>query len=85
MSLRSIPLYGLVTIEGRPVSDAVVELYNREGDVLTQSRVDNEGRFTFFLTTGIWMLRAWDGHGHRGRTEVNLEEEPGNPTHIALR
>ena len=70
--MRSLELRGVVTVEGRPVRDAVVELHNPAGDVLTQVQVDAEGRFVFYLA-------------HRGTAEVTLEGDQGRSTFIDLR
>jgi hypothetical protein len=83
--MRSLELRGVVTVEGRPVRDAVVELHNPAGDVLTQVQVDAEGHFVFYLAPGSWSLHSWDGHGHRGTAEVTLEGDQGRSTFIDLR
>lgn len=82
--MRSVPLTGVVMVEGRPCSEAVVEVKNPAGDVLSQVQVDTEGRFIFYLTPGNWVLDAWDRHGHRGDTGVTLEPDAGRPVFIDL-
>lgn len=63
---------GIVTAHGEAATSAVVELHNSNGDVVDQVQVDAEGRYTYHLTQGKWILNAWDAHGHRGRNEVSL-------------
>lgn len=65
-------LTGRVTAHGEPSLSAVVEIHNAEGDVVDQVQVDAEGRYTYHLSQGKWILNAWDAHGHRGRNEVSL-------------
>ncbi len=82
--MSAVLLRGLVGRQGRPVSDAVVELHNAGGDVLTQVQVDAEGRFVFHVTPGRWSLHAWDRRGHRGRADVTVDEGVGTPAYIDL-
>jgi hypothetical protein len=72
-------------MDGVPVPDAVVELHNPTGDVLTQVRVDDDGRFIFYLRPGTWSLKAWDSRGHNGAAEVTLTDEAGTSAQIDLR
>lgn len=65
---------GRVTVGGDPAKDAVVELHNATGDIVTQSQVDQDGRYRFNVSPGTWSLRSWDPRGHRGRAEVTLAE-----------
>ncbi len=66
-------LTGTVTVHGgEPAKSAVVEVLNPSGDVLDQVQVDHGGRYLYHLRSGLWTLRVWDAHGHRGRAEVQL-------------
>ena len=67
-------LSGTVKVHGGEPANAVVEVLNARGDVLDQVRVDQEGSYRYHLGAGMWTLRAWDAHGHRGRAEVQLGE-----------
>jgi hypothetical protein len=68
-------LSGRVTVHGsKPATTAVVELHNSAGDVVTQTQVDDDGRYTFHISGGRWSLNVWDGHGHRGRGEIDIAE-----------
>ncbi len=68
-------LSGRITVEGgRPATDAVVELHNATGDVMDQVRVNDDGRYRFYVSPGIWSLTIWDPYGHRGVGEVNMLE-----------
>lgn len=65
-------LTGRVSAHGEPALSAVVEVHNSSGDVVDQVQVDADGRYTYNLSEGTWVLNVWDAHGHRGRTEVSL-------------
>jgi hypothetical protein len=66
--------------EGTPAPYAVVELHNVTDDVITQVTVDEQGRYRFHVTEGLWQLKAWDPHGHRGERQVNVAS--GEETHL---
>ncbi|MBA2274884.1 MAG: DUF1416 domain-containing protein [Actinobacteria bacterium] len=68
-------LKGTITIHGEPAKSAVVEVLNPSGDVLDQVQVDEGGHYLYHLGSGMWTLRVWDAHGHRGRAEVQLGNE----------
>ena len=69
-------LTGTITVhQGEPAKSAVVEVLNPSGDVLDQVQVDQGGRYLYHLGPGIWTLRVWDAHGHRGRADVQLGHE----------
>ena len=71
----STTLSGTITVHGdKPARTATVELLNSSGDVVTQSQVDEEGRYIFHITGGDWSLNAWDEHGHRGRSSASLDD-----------
>ncbi len=68
-------LSGTITIHGGELArSAVVEVLNPLGDVLDQVQVDEGGRYLYHLGPGVWTLRAWDEHGHRGTADVHLGE-----------
>jgi carboxypeptidase family protein len=68
-------LSGRITVQGgRPAADAVVELHNATGDVMDQVRVNDEGRYRFYVSPGVWSLTIWDRYGHRGVGEVSVLE-----------
>lgn len=66
--------------EGTPALDAVVELHNATDDVITQVTVDEQGRYRFHVTEGLWRLRAWDSHGRRGEGQVKTASD--EETHL---
>ncbi|MBA3629769.1 MAG: DUF1416 domain-containing protein [Actinobacteria bacterium] len=69
-------LTGTVTVHGgERAKSAVVEVLNASGDVVDQVQVDDGGRYLYHLSEGIWTLRVWDAHGHRGRAQVQLDDE----------
>ena len=68
-------LTGTVTVNGEPAISAVVELQNATGDVVDQVQVDDQGRYTYHLSSGLWTLNVWDAHGHRGRQDVSIGDE----------
>ena len=68
---------------GTPVHDAVVELYNATDDVVTQVTVDEQGRYRFHVAEGLWCLRVWDPHGHRGQGQANVSS--GEDRHLDVR
>lgn len=68
-------LTGRVTAHGEAAAAAVVEVLNSQGDVVDQVQVDADGRYTYHLSEGDWVLNAWDAHGHRGRSEVSVGSE----------
>ena len=82
--MKSARVDGVVKIHGSPAPDAVVELHNPTGDVMTQVRVDDNGRFIFYLRPGKWSLNAWDSRGHSGAAEVTLTDEAGTSAQIDL-
>ena len=67
-------LSGKVTAEGRPATDAVVELHNAQGDVVDQVTVDAEGRYRYFVSPAAWGLRVWDSQGRAARGDVSVAE-----------
>jgi hypothetical protein len=72
----STKLTGVVTVHGsKPARTAVVEVHNESGDVVDQVRVDDDGRYVYYLSPGEWTLRVWDQHGHRGRKDVTISSE----------
>ena len=72
----STKLTGAITVHGsKPAKTAVVELHNSTGDVVDQVQVDDDGRYVYHLSDGLWTLRVWDGHGHRGSVEVEISGE----------
>jgi hypothetical protein len=76
---------GKVTGEGgTPARDAVVELYNATDDVVTQVTVDEQGRYRFHVAEGLWQLRAWDPHGHRGQGQANVSSGDDTDLDVAL-
>ena len=83
--MKSVRVDGVVKVDGNVTSDAVVELHNPTGDVLTQVQVDGNGRFIFYLRPGKWSLNAWDSRGHTGAAEVTLDDEAGMSAQIDLR
>ena len=70
----STTLSGTVRAHGNAASNATVELHNETGDVVTQTQVDTQGRYTFYVTGGNWSVRAWDGHGHTGNGSSSLRD-----------
>jgi hypothetical protein len=70
--LMATMISGRVTVEHGGAGNAVVELHNATDDVLTQIAVDEDGRYRFYVTEGIWRLVAWDPHGHRGAAEAKV-------------
>jgi hypothetical protein len=78
-------LSGTITVQGgRPATDAVVELHNATGDVMDQVRVNDDGRYKFYVSPGIWSLTIWDRYGHRGVGEVNVLEGDDKTLDIEL-
>lgn len=67
-------LRGQVTAHGEAALSAVVELHNSQGDVLDQVQVDDQGGYIYHLVPGLWQLKAWDAHGHRGTARVEIDE-----------
>ena len=68
-------LSGRITVHGdKPATTAVVEVHNRQGDVVDQVQVDAAGRYTYHLSPGPWALHIWDAHGHRGQREVSIAD-----------
>ena len=66
-------LSGTVTTPDGAISpEAVVELHNSSNDTLDQVVVDDDGRYTYHLVEGTWVLRAWDAHGRRASVTVTL-------------
>jgi hypothetical protein len=73
MSEMATTISGRVILGQESAANAVVELHNATDDVLTQIAVDDEGGYRFYVTEGIWHLRAWDPHGHRGATQARVK------------
>ncbi|MGH2730413.1 MAG: carboxypeptidase-like regulatory domain-containing protein [Actinomycetota bacterium] len=68
-------LSGRVTVHGsKPAATATVELHNSAGDVVDQVQVDQDGRYTYHLSSGEWSVHVWDAHGHRGHGQITLSE-----------
>jgi hypothetical protein len=68
-------LSGSVRSEGsQPVRGAVVELHNSAGDIVDQVQVDDDGRFTYHVSSGAWSLHAWDAAGHTAIKTVTVGE-----------
>lgn len=67
-------LTGSVHVHGQPARTAVVEIHNKDGDVVDQVQVNDRGSYRYHLSAGNWTLNVWDAHGHRGRAEVTIEE-----------
>lgn len=68
-------LKGRITVHGdKAATTATVELHNAAGDVVDQVQVDDDGGYTYHLSSGRWGLNIWDAHGHRGRAEIELAE-----------
>jgi hypothetical protein len=65
---------GKITVHGDAATSATVELHNETGDVVTQSQVDQEGRYMFHVKEGRWAINAWDAYGHTGRSDTTLSE-----------
>ena len=65
---------GKVSVHEEAALGATVELHNSSGDIVTQSQVDDDGRYMFHLAPGDWSLNAWDAHGHRGTATFSLQE-----------
>jgi hypothetical protein len=59
--------------DGRPVKVGTVELHNQTDDILDTVLVDDEGRYSFNLSPGMWTLRAWDVKGRRGEATADLK------------
>jgi Carboxypeptidase regulatory-like domain len=77
----AVKLTGTVTVHGdKPALTAVVEVHNSTGDVVDQVQVDDAGRYTYHLAPGRWSLNVWDAHGHRGKADVELDENQGSLT-----
>ena len=70
--------------EGSPVPDAVVELHNASDDVLTQIQVDEEGRYRFHVTEGLWQLKAWDPHGRRGEGKASVSNGEDRNLNVSI-
>ena len=71
-------LTGRVTVNGEPVPTAVIELHNSQGDVVDQVQANDDGRYTYHLSPGDWVLNVWDAQGHRGRRGVTIAEQDTN-------
>jgi hypothetical protein len=72
----STKLSGKVTVHGsKPAKTAVVEVSNSDGDVVDQVQVGDDGSYTYHLSSGVWSLRVWDSHGHRGSALVTISDE----------
>jgi Protein of unknown function (DUF1416) len=70
---------GKVSAHGEAATSATVELHNETGDVVTQSQVDQEGRYMFHVKEGKWTINAWDAYGHTGRADATLADgDDGN-------
>jgi carboxypeptidase family protein len=79
-------LSGRITVQGgMPATDAVVELHNATGDVMDQVRVNDDGRYRFYVGPGIWSLTIWDPYGHRGVGEANVLEGDDETLDIDLK
>jgi hypothetical protein len=65
---------GRITAHGDAATSATVELHNETGDVVTQSQVDQEGRYMFHVKEGKWSINAWDAYGHTGKADTTLSE-----------
>jgi len=76
----TVPLDDSTTAKG-----AVVELHNSAGDVIDQVQVDDEGKYKYHLAVGTWKLRLWDARGHRGASEVTLEDGEDKTLDITLK
>ena len=70
----STTISGRVSVQGETSLDATVELHNSTGDIVTQSQVDEEGRYIFHLAPGRWAVNGYDTKGHRGRGDFELED-----------
>lgn len=69
-------LSGRITVHGDKAAKlATVEVINPTGDIIDQVQVDDDGRYTFHLSTGTWNLNVYDPHGHRGKGEVQLGDD----------
>ena len=76
---------GRVTVEeGGPARDAVVELRNATDDVVTQVTLDEDGRYRFHVTEGVWRLRVWDPHGRRGEAQASVATGEGKNLNMRL-
>jgi hypothetical protein len=79
-------LSGRVMLAGEePAPSAVVEVSNASGDIVDQVVVDDQGRYTYHLTSGSWVLRAWDARGHRAQRRVDLARNEDKILDLALR
>lgn len=76
---------GRVTVEqGLGATGAVVELHNATDDVVTQVRVDAEGRYRFHVSEGLWKVKVWDQHGRRGEGQTNVLSGEDRPLDVHL-
>ena len=66
---------GRITVHGEPAQRATVELHSGTGDHISQVVVDDDGGYRFHLAPGTWRLNVYDAHGHRGKTEFQLDDE----------
>ena len=73
---RITTLSGRVTVRGGALAvPAVIEVSNSNGDVIDQVQVDDEGSYRYYLSPGLWFLRAWNAHGQRASKTITLEKK----------
>ncbi|MGH2752223.1 MAG: carboxypeptidase-like regulatory domain-containing protein [Actinomycetota bacterium] len=81
----STTLSGTVTRPtGEPAQTATVELHNSSGDILDQIVCDNEGRFRYHLSPGVWRLFVWDPQGGRAEVKLQLQKDEDAAVSIDL-
>lgn len=70
-----IKVLGVVRVKGfGPARGATVEVHNATGDVVDQVVVNDDGGFTYHLSSGVWTFRVWDAWGHRGDGEITVSD-----------
>ena len=76
---------GRVALEPRSdVGGITVELINASSDIVDQVHVADDGSFTLYVSPGSWQLNAYDAHGHRGRSTIDVADEDAG-TELVLR
>jgi hypothetical protein len=60
--------------DGKPATNAVVELHNSGGDVVDQTQVDQRGRYGFHVCPESWRVVGWDAQGNRWRGAAQVAD-----------